>query len=193
MRRTRRSASGPSLRELGRLGVIRRQRLELRIAESLERTTVDARTARADDGRVAGRDVADVRGEAVVRVEGVHPAHGPVATTLATIDAAATAALFVATVHDRSVHRRERAQPEPVDETGLRGRGECGKRLPQPAEVRAAEAVAVDRRGRDDPDGDSRGASDVTARKSPSRPSGETCFESFRRPSGRTAWSRSRS
>src|SRR3712207_8961172 len=46
------------------------------VAERLERTAVDvARAARADDGRMARRDVPDVRGETVVRKERVHAAH----------------------------------------------------------------------------------------------------------------------
>src|SRR6185295_15826771 len=66
-------------RNSGRLGGQRRQLLLASVTESLEGTAVDARRAAlAHDLRVTGRDVADVRREAVVREERVHPPHDPV-------------------------------------------------------------------------------------------------------------------
>src|SRR5437868_3640680 len=53
------------------------------VAERLERAPVDlARADGAHDRRVAGRDVADMRREAVLREERVEPAHRAVAHDL---------------------------------------------------------------------------------------------------------------
>src|SRR3954454_19157934 len=61
----------------------RRQLLLAPVTESLEGTAVDPRRAAlADDLRMTGRDVADVRREAIVREERVHPPHDAVTRDL---------------------------------------------------------------------------------------------------------------
>ena len=73
---------------------------------------------------------------------------------MATIEAAAIAALFVSPSTTASCGGRERAEPEAVDQADLGGRRERGERLAQAAQVRAVQAVAVDGAGRDHADGD---------------------------------------
>ena len=74
--------------------------------------------------------------------------------TLATIDAAAIAALFVSPSTTARCGGRERAEPEPVHEARLRSRGEIGEHGAEPPQVRAVQPVPVDVAGRDDPDRD---------------------------------------
>ena len=69
--------------------------------------------------------------------------------TLATIDAAAIAALRVSPSTTRAVRGRERPEPEAVDETHLGARREVGEHGAEPPEVRAVESVPVDVARRD--------------------------------------------
>src|SRR5438128_1771795 len=65
------------------LGADDRGLLLAQVAERLERPAVDPGGAtRADDRRMARRDVPDVRGEAVVREDRVHPPHDTIARHL---------------------------------------------------------------------------------------------------------------
>ena len=150
------------------------------------------RTGRAarTTAECSGRDVADVRAEAVVRVERVHAgAWRGRASTLATIDAAAIAA--------------ERSSPSTTAWCG----GAVGpSRKPSTRQTSAGgdsacsaarsparfERCSPSRSIRQDENTctDTRVAHSSTARKSRSRSSCESCFESFRSASGRTAWSR---
>ena len=69
--------------------------------------------------------------------------------TLATIDAAAIAALLSVSVHEGAMRRRRGPEPEAVDETHLGARGEVGEHGAEPAEVRTVESVPVDVARRD--------------------------------------------
>ena len=104
----------------------------------------------ADDLRVAGRDVADVRGEAVLREERVDPAASTGrASTLATIEAAAIAALFSSPSTTARVRRRRRPEPEAVDEAGLGRRATARAGLRASRRGSTVQPVAVDRPVRD--------------------------------------------
>src|SRR5215210_7678830 len=117
-----------------------------------------ARAALANDGRVTGRDVAYVRDEPVVREDRVQPAHRAIAHDLRDDRGGCDRSTAFVPVHDGLVFRRVWTKPEPVDETRLRRRRERGERLPQATKIRPVQAVAVDRRRRDDPHADALGA-----------------------------------
>ena len=139
--------------------------------------------------RVPGRDVADVAGEAVAWVERVEAAHHPVARHLRDDRRGRDRGALGVAVDDGAVLRRGRAEPEAVDEARLRRRREIGEDRAQPPEVRLAQAVAVDV-GQEMTRTLIRSAQPTTARKSSSRSTGDTCFESFSDASGRTLWLR---
>ena len=71
--------------------------------------------------------------------------------TLATIEAAAIAALRVSPSTTARCGGASGPEAEAVDEAGLRARREIGENVAQPPEVRAVEPVAVDVARRDDP------------------------------------------
>src|SRR5438874_11329524 len=130
----------------------RRVRLRelLRIAASLERAAVDlGRPALAHYRRVPGRDVADVRGKAVVRIESGEAPHRSVADDLRDDRGGGDRRTLLVPVDDRLVLRRGRAEPEAVDETDLRGWREVPEDRPHCGQVRAMQAVGVDLAGRD--------------------------------------------
>ena len=104
---------------------------------------------------MAGRDVADVRREAVVRIEGVQATHGPVANDLRDDRCGGDCGASLVAVHDRLVLGRQRSEPKTVYKAGLSGRAEGGERLTEPPQVRLVQPVAVDRPGGDDADRDS--------------------------------------
>src|SRR3712207_8178553 len=90
------------------------------VAERLERTAVDvARAARADDGRMARRDVPDARGEAVVRKERVHAAHRTITHDLRDDRRGCDGGAPLVAVHDRLVRGSGWAEAEAVDEARL--------------------------------------------------------------------------
>ena len=71
--------------------------------------------------------------------------------TLATIDAAAIAALRVSPSTTARCGGASGPEPETVDEAGFRARREVGQNVAQPPEVRAVQAVAIDVTRRDHP------------------------------------------
>ena len=121
------------------------------VAERLERAPVDvAGAVLANEPRVAWRDVSDVRREPVARIERVHPEHRPVADDLRHDRGRRDRGAPLVAVDDRDVRRRGRPEPEPVDETRLRGRRERMQRTSQPVQVRPVQPGAVDLSRRDD-------------------------------------------
>ena len=108
--------------------------------------------------------------------------------TLATIEAAAIAALFVSPSTTALCGGAERAEPEAVDEARLGARREVGEDVAQPREVRAVEAVAVDVAGGDDAHRDLRRRRRAPPGAAPRAARGSTCFESFSSASGRVRW-----
>ena len=149
-----------------------------------------ARPMLADDRGVPRRDVADVRREAVPRVERVEPAHDAVAGHLRHDRGGRDRRALRVAVHHRLMLGRGRPEPEAVDEARLRGR--CEIREHGRAAPRGSSGAAPSRSI--SPAGMIRTlirvAQPTTARKSSSRSGGATCFESFRKASGRTRWSR---
>ena len=119
-----------------------------------------ARAVLADGGGVAGRDVADVAREPVARIERVQPAHDAVARHLGDDRGGGDRGALGVAVDDRAMLRRERPEPEAVDEAGLRRRREVGEDGAQAPEVRLVEAVPVDVGAGDDADADPRCAAD---------------------------------
>ena len=117
-----------------------------------------ARAVLADVPRVSRRDVADMGGEAVARIERVHAAHRPVADDLGHDRRRCDRGAPLVTVHDRDVLGRRRPQPETVDQASLGRRRERVERPAQPVQVRPVQAGAVDLTGRDHLDRDARRA-----------------------------------
>ena len=103
---------------------------------------------------------------------------------MATIDAAAIAALLVSPSTTARCAGASGPEPETVDEARLRARREIGEHGAQPPEVRAVEAVAVDVAGRDHANRHLRRRIEHRPEKR-SRTSGSTCLESFSSASGR--------
>ena len=103
------------------------------------------RPERADCLVVRRRDVADVRDESVVRVERVETTHDAVAHDLRHDRRGGDRRAPCVAVDDGAVRRRRRPEPEAVDEAGVGGRMQVGEHGPQASEVRAVQAVAVDR------------------------------------------------
>ena len=99
---------------------------------------------------VRGRDVADVGREPVTGVERVEPAHEPVARHLGDDRGRGDRRALRVPVDDGGVRRRERAEPEPVDEARLGGRMQVGEHHPEAPEVRAVQSPPVDLARRDD-------------------------------------------
>src|SRR2546421_11572979 len=97
------------------------------------------RPSLADDGRMAGRDVADVRREPVVRIESGQPSHRPVADDLGDDGRGGDRRALLVAVDNGLVLRRGRAESKAVDETDLRWRRELPKDRPHRGQVRAME------------------------------------------------------
>ena len=112
----------------------------------------------ADEPRVARRDVADVRREAVTRVERVHPAHRAVADDLGHDRCGGDRGAPLVTVDDRDVLGRGRAEAKTVHQTRFSGRRQRVQRPTQAVQVRAVQTDAIDLTRRDDLDGDARRA-----------------------------------
>jgi len=107
-----------------------------------------------DAGRVLGRDVADVRGEAVGGKEAVHAMHQPVADDLRDDRGGGDRRAALVAVDDGGVLGSGRAEPEAVDEADLTGRSEGVQYGAQAAEIADVKAVAVDPRRRERLDAD---------------------------------------
>ena len=131
--------------------------------------------------RVARRDVADVRREAVVR-DRARPSG-------ASSGRGRPSRRSTPPRSPRSSRRRrrprvcsgaERPEPEAVDEARLGGRRERVQRTSAAREVRAVQPGAVDLAGRDDAHGDPRRAARRPRGRAPRAPPGASCFESFR-------------
>ena len=103
---------------------------------------------------VGGRDVAHVRDEAVVRKECVEPPHHPVADDLCDDRRGRDGSAPRVSVDDRPVRRRGRPEAEAVDKACLGGWMEICEHGPETGEIRAVEAVPVDRANRNDADAD---------------------------------------
>jgi hypothetical protein len=85
-----------------------------------------------------------VRGEAILRIEGVDPPHRPVANDLRDDRSRRDGRAALVAVDNGRVLRRELAETEAVDEAGLSRRAEIGERLAKAPQVRAVQSVAVD-------------------------------------------------
>src|SRR5579884_3146021 len=133
------------------------------VAARLERAAVDRRRPPPPDDRGVRRgDVADVRAEAVARVDRVRRPHVAVARHLRDDRGGGDRGALLVAVDDRAVRGRARAEAEAVDEAGV-GRLAGPERLAQAAEVRAVEPVPVDHGRREDVDGDPLGAGEHRA------------------------------
>ncbi len=93
-----------------------------------------------------------------MREDGVESAHRSVAHDLRDDRRGCDRGTSLVAIDDRLVLRRERTEAKPVDEARLGRRCESGQRLPEAAEVRTVQPVAVDRRRRDHADRDPLGA-----------------------------------
>ena len=119
-----------------------------------------ARPVLADGGGVAGRDVADVAREPVARIERVQPSHDAIARHLGDDRGSRDRGALGVTVDDRAMLRRERPEPEAIDETRFSRRRQVGENGSQPPEVGLVETVPVDVGARDDADADPGSAAD---------------------------------
>src|SRR5579862_1466181 len=123
------------------------------IAERPEGATVDLRWADAPhDGAVCRRDVADVRGEPVGRVERVGGVHVAVARHLRHDRGRGDRRALLVAVDDRTMTRRRGPEPKSVDEVHVGGLAR-GERRAEPTQIRPMEAVAIDDRRRKHMDG----------------------------------------
>ena len=106
--------------------------------------------------RVLRRDVADVGGEPVAGIHGVQAPHQAVAGDLGDDGGGRDRRALRVAVDDRDVRRRERAEPEAVDEARHARPVQLGEDGAEPPEVRPVEPLAVDLGRRDHADGDPR-------------------------------------
>ena len=108
------------------------------VAARLEGPAMKSRSAEDPDRpRVRRCDVADVRHEAVARVDRVEPAHHAIANDLRHDRGGCDRGASRIAVDERAMRRRSRPEPKAVDETCVRGRMEIGEDSSQRAEVRA--------------------------------------------------------
>src|SRR6266487_816422 len=129
-----------------------RQLFLFQIAHRLEGAAVDARwSTLTHDLGMARRDVPDMRGEAVMREERVHPPHKTVTRHLGDDRGRGDRGALLVTVDDRAVGRRRRAKAEAVDETCFGRRRQRVQDLAHRREVRFVQAVAIDRAVRNHP------------------------------------------
>ncbi len=110
--------------------------------------------------RVGGRDVADVRREAVARVESVEAPHHSVPDHLRHDRGGRDGRTASVTVDERSMRWCSRAETEPVDETGVCGRMEVGEHRSQRRQIGAVEPGAIDLGSGDHADADPRRTAD---------------------------------
>ena len=122
-----------------------------------------ARAVLADELRVARRDVADMRGEPVARIQRVHAEHRPVADDLRHDRGRGDRRAARVAVDDRHVLGRGRPETEPVDEARLGRRRERVQCASQPVQVRAVQPDAVDLTRRDNLYRNTRGAGEHRA------------------------------
>ena len=106
-----------------------------------------ARPALPYEPRMGRRDVADVRGKAVARIERVEPPHRSVADDLGHDRGGCDCGASFVAVDDGHVLRRARPEAEAVDETGFCRRRKRVQGSPQAREIRAVQAF----RGRSRP------------------------------------------
>ena len=109
---------------------------------------------RADRRVVRRSDVANVRHESVPRIQGVKSAHHAVAHHLRDDRRRGDRGTARVAVHEGAVRRGRRPEPEAVDEASICGRVQIREHGPQAGEIRAVEAVPIDRAHGDDPDAD---------------------------------------
>jgi hypothetical protein len=132
-----------------------------RVAARLEGAPVNFGGATlAHDGRMSGRDVADVRREAVVRIQRGEPAHRPVADDLGHDRCCGDGGALLVPVHDGAVLRRAGTETKAVHKADLGRRRQLPQDRAHRGEVRAMEAVRVDLTRRDRTDGNPLGTSD---------------------------------
>jgi hypothetical protein len=119
-----------------------------------------ARATLADGGGVLRGDVAHMRGEAVVRVDGVQTAHRAVADDLGHDGGGRDGGTLLVAVHNGLVLGRAGAQAEAVHQADL-GRGrQLAQDRRQAGEIARMQPDAVDLHVRHDADGDALGAAD---------------------------------
>ena len=94
--------------------------------------------------RVRGRDVADVRDEAVARIERVEASHHAIPDDLRHDRRRGDRRASRVTVDERSMRRRGCAETEPVDETGVCRRMEISKNGSKRCQIRAVKARTID-------------------------------------------------
>src|SRR5438132_2546095 len=103
---------------------------------------------------MAGRDVADVAVEAVVRIERVHAPHRPVADDLGDDGRGRDGRAALVAVHDGAMLGSKWSEAEAVDEANLGRRAEGGEGRTQAGEIGAVQAMAVNLLRRHDAHGD---------------------------------------
>jgi DNA-directed RNA polymerase subunit N (RpoN/RPB10) len=108
-----------------------------------------ARATLAHDPGVTGRDVPDMRGEAVARIERVEPPQRPVADDLGHDRGCCDRGAPLVAVDDGRVLWSAGPEAEAVDEAGLRRRSKGMEGPPQAREVRAVQTLSIDLPGRD--------------------------------------------
>ena len=96
-----------------------------------------ARATLAHESRMSGRDVTDMGRKPVARIEGIHPAHRPVADDLGHDRRGRDRCAPLVAVDDGHVLRRGRPEAKPVDETCVCRWREGVERAPKAGEVRS--------------------------------------------------------
>jgi hypothetical protein len=120
---------------------------------------VKLRGSECSNGLVVSRgDVADVRDEAVARIQGVEAAHDAVADDLRDDRRGSDGCTPRVAVHDRAVRRSGRSETEAVHETCLGRRMKVGQNRTHAREIRAVESLSIDCTYGNDPDADRRRA-----------------------------------
>ena len=116
------------------------------------------RAALADDGRMTGSNVADVRRETVLRIQRVESPHRAVPNDLRDNGSGGDRSALLVAVDDGPVFRRLGTETKAVHQADFRRRKNRPQSLTQAAQVRAVETVAVDHSRRNYANGDARRA-----------------------------------
>ncbi len=120
-------------------------------------------TEDANRPRVRRGDVADVRHEAVARIERIEPAHHAIPYDLRDDRGGGDRRASRVAVDECAMRGRSGAEPKSVDETSIRRWMEIGEDRPQRGEVRAMQTRAVDLESRNDSNADLRGTAEHRA------------------------------
>ena len=112
-----------------------------------------------------GRDVANVRGESVVRVERVQTAHRAITDYLGDNRRGRDRGALLVSVYNRLVLWSVRAEPESIHQTRLSRRRQVLEYAPQAGQIAGVQSDPVDLDVGDDPDRDAFGAPENGAKK----------------------------